>query len=532
MVIAILDDDKERMIPLVKKELETRIPGSEVVHFTTASSFIEQAPSQIDPTVVLLDIGGMDLNVEVAIKRIHAKLPLIPVLILSRFEDVRDVLDHLQRGARGYLLKGDLTARPPKTLFAETGRVYERAWKSVVAQIRAVSNEYEEIRRIIRSRRTTGIVRKTAEGELSPLADQIRFLESARTFDPDAAALFPELLSDPTQSPLSYEIPFYNVPSLRRELFASANRDEILEKARLTLESLLPILYHKLFKPTSVALSVSKGIDHMERMYRSKVVSRLADSRREIAKVRETGLRTALDVLFNASCVRCGGRVLRSAESIIEELFHNPGAISALAPCKLGQIHGDLHFDNILVDLRIPEQPFIKLIDPRGFPGGGDFMYDVAKLFHSCHGKYDMIDAGYLDTGEAVLDTRDSADEDGPADVVYGQLEQVDWVTVPAAGGSQNLVTIHRRVVTEQHFSGYDAVHRWLLDWLEANLEHGEDTNWRSRIYLTEAVHFCTMAPFHIRRSPQRVAAIYLRGLELLNEWWESTDRAGLPPRT
>jgi len=55
-------------------------------------------------------------------------------------------------------------------------------------------------------------------------------------------------------------------------------------------------------------------------------------------------------------------------------------------------IHGDMCFSNILIDDNFS---FIKLIDPRGKFGSfdiyGDPRYDIAKLFHSVDGKYDMI---------------------------------------------------------------------------------------------------------------------------------------------
>lgn len=55
-------------------------------------------------------------------------------------------------------------------------------------------------------------------------------------------------------------------------------------------------------------------------------------------------------------------------------------------------IHGDLCFTNIMVDSNCN---FIKVIDPRGKFGKydiyGDRRYELAKLLHSCEGKYDYI---------------------------------------------------------------------------------------------------------------------------------------------
>lgn len=64
---------------------------------------------------------------------------------------------------------------------------------------------------------------------------------------------------------------------------------------------------------------------------------------------------------------------------------------------QLSIVHGDFCFSNILYDGR---SNMIKLIDPRGLCPGNDYTifgdprYDIAKLFHSVIGKYDLIISG------------------------------------------------------------------------------------------------------------------------------------------
>lgn len=65
----------------------------------------------------------------------------------------------------------------------------------------------------------------------------------------------------------------------------------------------------------------------------------------------------------------------------------------------IGIVHGDFCFSNILYDFRIRR---IKVIDPRGIDHNGratllgDRRYDLAKLYHSVSGLYDLIIAGRL----------------------------------------------------------------------------------------------------------------------------------------
>lgn len=74
--------------------------------------------------------------------------------------------------------------------------------------------------------------------------------------------------------------------------------------------------------------------------------------------------------------------------------------ITPLDEADIRLMHGDFCFSNIFYDTR---SRCIKLVDPRGYVTNGrptiygDQRYDVAKLFHSAVGFYDLIIAGYYD---------------------------------------------------------------------------------------------------------------------------------------
>jgi hypothetical protein len=77
---------------------------------------------------------------------------------------------------------------------------------------------------------------------------------------------------------------------------------------------------------------------------------------------------------------------------------HTSTLIPAIAEDQMTVMHGDFCFSNILYDSRGQQ---IRTIDPRGYLVHGeptlygDPRYDVAKLFHSAVGFYDLIVAGY-----------------------------------------------------------------------------------------------------------------------------------------
>ena len=88
-------------------------------------------------------------------------------------------------------------------------------------------------------------------------------------------------------------------------------------------------------------------------------------------------------------------------------------------------IHGDFCFSNILYDFRAN---IIKLIDPRGIMPEetptifGDVRYDIAKLYHSVIGCYDLIVSGYYEINHF---TDYSVDLTLPTDLQLQQRQEI-----------------------------------------------------------------------------------------------------------
>jgi dTDP-glucose pyrophosphorylase len=137
-----------------------------------------------------------------------------------------------------------------------------------------------------------------------------------------------------------------------------------------------------------------------------------------------------------------------------------------------GIIHGDYCFSNILYDLNTQ---VVRLIDPRGSFGTqklfGDPRYDIAKLRHSVVGRYDFILADLFkvdeNKGEYTFDVVTPA--------IYKQLTNY----------FDNLI----------HQFGYQPL----------------------EIKLIEGLLFISMVPLH-RDNPKRQLAMYLTGIQILNE--------------
>lgn len=118
----------------------------------------------------------------------------------------------------------------------------------------------------------------------------------------------------------------------------------------------------------------------LKKLYYNKTIDRLTELKKD----------SAFDQYFkdevNINGVKYIGlnQIIKNLESNVDNYLLNID--------KFSIIHGDYFFANILYDSK---SNFVRLVDPRGDFGGhgiyGDNRYDIAKLAHSVHGKYDYI---------------------------------------------------------------------------------------------------------------------------------------------
>ncbi len=192
------------------------------------------------------------------------------------------------------------------------------------------------------------------------------------------------------------------------------------------------------------------------------------------------------------------GKIFEAERFIINELeYENPfkliGRIkdnvklsSTLHPPYLSMIHGDLHFDNLLIDTTtVP--PKFRLVDPKGF-SAGDPMYDISKLFHDFHGLYDFV---------------------------YEYMFDLDWKcndeTFEAEFQIHNCAALREFKQINEYFPTI------VSQFFES------DPNWYLRMKFIEAIHFNCLQPFHLKGDGQESKAIsmFLIGVQLMNNFWE-----------
>ncbi len=181
---------------------------------------------------------------------------------------------------------------------------------------------------------------------------------------------------------------------------------------------------------------------------------------------------------FDRKNLRCNGeRIPRISEALalIEKYITTSDFLARALPSV---VHGDLCFSNMMYDPRLDK---ITIFDPRGSFGTsahifGDHRYDLAKLYHSSHGKYDFLVNGYF-----------SLNVDG---------ESYEFSIM--ADRHQNQVT--------------ELVSNFICNQIST---HQED------LLFIEALLFLSMVPLH-EDKPKNQKMLLLNGLRILKLWEET----------
>lgn len=103
----IVEDDP--IFQKVVAEALTQLGGNWLVRsYRTGREALDSLGDEDDqPRIGLVDLGLPDMPGENLILELRARLPSMPILVISVFSDERKVFNAIRAGAIGYLLKGD-----------------------------------------------------------------------------------------------------------------------------------------------------------------------------------------------------------------------------------------------------------------------------------------------------------------------------------------------------------------------------------------------------------------------------------------
>ena len=174
-----------------------------------------------------------------------------------------------------------------------------------------------------------------------------------------------------------------------------------------------------------------------------------------------------LDKFIKAEHIILNGQKLRNLSDIVRDIAMRPKLIEALNPEYLRMVHGDLHFQNILIDINNDKGKFL-LMDPRGEINGTDFYYDMGKLWHSFHGCYDFLHTDQF---------------------------QLEW------NEKGNCINVDLILENSGALFVYEQLNSRVPDLLQNYKLIRNDKLWRIKTLFSELAHFGSVMPFHIENN-------------------------------
>ncbi len=315
------------------------------------------------------------------------------------------------------------------------------------------------------------VVKKEAEG--AGRAKLINEIDWLLNIPEDLKPYFSSVLEYNITGPkVYYNVPYYGSRNLREYIFAgNFDVDDTIAFLDKLLHWMFDHVYCRKISAAPENWTVEKHIN--------RVLDRLEEC---------CGKSKALKGLIEADKVVINGVEYRNVRKLYEKISRMDDFIKKVNPTDMVMIHGDLHFQNILLSNET-DTGFI-LVDPRGEHQGSDVYYDMGKLFHSIHGKYDFIHS----------------------DQIRLNLEYVNGVP------NATYTFTNEYMVTE-----YDKIYEKFLK-LIAGLDYMKnDPDWMMKCLWAEASHFCSVMTFHVAKSttPDRVILLYLMGVILINEFYD-----------
>lgn len=260
------------------------------------------------------------------------------------------------------------------------------------------------------------------KNEEQNIIKQASYLKKMRNNEPHSRLLFP-IVSRIERDPIPfYSMPMYNLPSLRT-LLCNQNCPT-KEQLNLILRRLLESLFDEIYVRTQTQLpkTSSKWAEKIISSRKRRLTSILEDLdqlqqgkpvsvKSSIQLIEERNSHKVIRYLLTPSSasvrnIKVTDSHYRNSQSpeIVTfpfDIFDNNQIYKRLASMTPAPIHGDLHFNNILLDAHFPDEPIFVLIDPHG-EEAGDPAYDIGKLLYSCETGYDFVDTGHFDVNVLV----------------------------------------------------------------------------------------------------------------------------------
>lgn len=363
-----------------------------------------------------------------------------------------------------------------------------------------------------------GELSKTDKQDWQTIVTQIDYYLKIRTKFPELEKYFVRLTEYKKQGKLS---------SYKMEKYDAANLFTTLVDRRMEAEKLWKFVQDVLkfcFKKLYINEQQATPNNFLETNHWSRI-KRLEDVHKEISTIlkQKTSLSYSqryyyfvLKELLKAKRIiiirreknKEVAQECNNIQKIIKIILNSERLLKVLRPKLACFIHGDLHFENILIDLSTRE---FKLADPKKV-NPSDIAYDMGKIWHSVHGLYDFIHSDFYS-----LEILRFGKEELVFELKIGS-PTLELTEARGGGSGASLIEAKTRLYGDE-VEIYGEILCRLPKFLKSFDLIEKDKHWLTRTLFSEAVHFCTMLPFHFRVDVKRSIALHLRGIQLLNDF-------------
>lgn len=322
------------------------------------------------------------------------------------------------------------------------------------------------------------LVRKEARGKgFEKLTDEIDWL---LTLPSNLSPFFPQVINtERTGDSAWFEMPWYDAPCLRKNILTGIYSPKT---TWITMKKVLDFMFSEVYSNP-----YESKFDGVEWLFLKHII-RVRD---RITQIFNSN--TVMRDLVCSPKLSIDGKSYMNIPQCLLLIAKRIKFMVNLSPKRLRMIHGDFHFQNILVQYSGNTHGFL-LADPRGELQGSDLYYDMGKLWHSFNGMYDLI---HTDLCVAI------------------QNKSVDSIL------NFNLNFTNKKMVdTYYHINARSS------SVLKEYNEIVNDEFWYFKTLFAEAMHFCSVSAFHLRNDgiENRAKCLYLRGVQLINEFITLTD--------
>jgi len=262
----------------------------------------------------------------------------------------------------------------------------------------------------------------------------------------------------------AYTMPWFPKDNLRKKIISGVYGLKDIERNMLPILNFLwKNLYKKQRKPVPINWVNKK---HFQRFYkRFEHISEI-EPFKKIVKLNN---------------IEINGIIYQNLPNVINKLKKFNDVTNLFTPNYLSQIHGDLHFQNILIGDNPSD---FTLADPEGDCNGSDIFYDMGKLWHSFNGKYDLIHTGFSEI-------KNLSNQNSVFELSYGPKYLVET---------------------------YNSIEGSFIK-LMKNYPISKDKNWIIKTKFAEFMHFSSVMHFHLKfdKTENLALTLYLSAIILGN---------------